>query len=315
MTDNNTTNEEIEPTVLIVEVIEIMNKVGNKWKYRVKDNRFRSFIMQTTIEPRDFPVTLKVGKRYMMPILFSKTMSVGNVDGRYMELIEDSEEGIVSTIPPEEQGGTKEQIDKITAGDIEGFYHASTIDDIHIPLTPSSDKKIELVPKTADDKPLTGKRESQTPQVNDGSQLAVKDEFQYQDHKDEQQILDEVKGRMIDEYVYQFEVDIWKNGKKIGTRTVTGVSYAGIKALVTSRGGYEIKQNTIVQVNDTWYAKVIIHDKIKDLEGLGLGECMIHEKFSRQVAMGKALRNAYRSAMDEAQFKAFALQWLKENKK
>ncbi|KKL87383.1 hypothetical protein LCGC14_1935220, partial [marine sediment metagenome] len=80
--------------------------------------RFREFIMQTTIEPRDLPVTFKIGKKYMVPISFNKSMKVGNIDSKHIELIEDYTEGLTSTVPPEEQGGTKEQIAKITMNDM-----------------------------------------------------------------------------------------------------------------------------------------------------------------------------------------------------
>ncbi len=130
------------------------------------------------------------------------------------------------------------------------------------------------------------------------------DSYQMMDKRDEEQILAEIKGHMIEEYVYQF---------KAGGKLVTGVSYAGIKAMVVRRGGYEIISDAIIRENDYFLAKVKIQDKQLDLQGLGLGECYINEPFARQKAMGKALRNAYRSIMDEGQFIAFIKQW--KNKK
>ncbi len=130
------------------------------------------------------------------------------------------------------------------------------------------------------------------------------DSYQMMDKRDEEQILAEIKGHMIEEYVYQF---------KAGGKLVTGVSYAGIKAMVVRRGGYEIISDTIIKEEGSFLAKAKIQDKQLDLQGLGLGECAIHEPFARQKAMGKALRNAYRSIMDEGQFIAFIKQW--KNKK
>jgi len=352
MSDVETTDkqktEARQSQVLIIKVLGIIEKQKGmkKWKYNVVDNHGNKFLMQTTIEPREFPVTLKVGKKYFIPIVMYKSGKVGNVDGQYMELIENYDEELakVSTIPVEEQGGNDEQIAKITANDQshlvgEPYITQEMLDtpnpkaEIMIKKTKKEYQPLEEIPKplTAMEKMEESKQRFLESRANDkpsqhkdlnsnsgeGAQLAVtdEDEFHYQDRKDEDQIIDEIKGRMIDEYVYQFDVDIKKNGIVVGKRTVTGVSYAGIKALVTGRGGYSITTNTIVEVNGIWYAKVIIHDNVKDLDGLGMGECSLGESFARQKAMGKALRNAYRSAIDEGRFKAFCLQWLEENKK
>ena len=335
MSDVETTDKQRDDLgqMLVIEIVSIIEKEKGmkKWKYKVRNNN-NDFLMQTNIEPRDLPVTFKVGKKYLLPILMNKSGKVGNLNGQYMEeMMPWDEEGVnVSTIPLEEQGGDLVQMAKITKNDM--AYHEQAQQLKEEAKTKKEIRKlflaedIPLVP-AANDKPLITDIDNQrmasvTGLSDKGSQLVGldqhhtdQDEFKYQDHKDEQQILDEIKGRMIDEYVYQFEVDIKKNGIVVGKRTVTGVSYAGIKALVTGRGGYSIITNTIVEVNGIWYAKVIIHDNIKDLDGLGMGECPLQESFARQKAMGKALRNAYRSAIDEGRFKAFCLQWLKENKK
>ena len=315
MSDVETTDKYKNTKQVIITCLEIMSKVGRKWKYRVKDKNTNDvFILQTTIEPRDLPVTMKVGKDYIFPVEMNKVGKVGNVPEDptidYSVLIQDFEVPS-STIPVVEQAKLetvecKHPVNYVTQEGLVCEYC----------------RVVQVSPKPpANDKPLVHSEDIGGGRVStkEGSQLAVtepKDQYQLMDQRDEDQIIDEIKGRMIDEYVYQFDVDIKdKQGNKIGVRTVTGVSYAGIKALVTGRGGYSITTNTIVEVNGIWYAKVIIHDNIKDLDGLGMGECPLQESFARQKAMGKALRNAYRSAMDEGRFKAFCLQWLKENKK
>ncbi|KKK60726.1 hypothetical protein LCGC14_3021460, partial [marine sediment metagenome] len=247
----------------------------------------------------------KLGKIYQLPV-----KKHTKLEGVYMLLYEWKDS--VHTYIEDEDVGDKVTIDKFTKGEVVTFGNKTV------------DPKIEvagIMTKEANDIPsrLGFSTLSEVALETEGSQLAVldkvgkdEDEFKYQDHKDEDQIMDEIKGRMIDEYVYQFEVDVRKNGKVVGTRIVTGVSYAGIKALVTGRGGYSITKNTIVEVNGIWYAKVMVHDNINDMDGLGLGECSLQETFARQKAMGKALRNAYRSIMDEGQFIAFIKQWKKQ---
>ena len=173
-----------------------MNKTAKKWKYKVVDNRNNEFIMQTTIEPRDFPVTLKIGKQYIIPIMMNKSGKVGNVDGQYMELIEDYEEGITSTIPSEEQGGTKEQVDIITAndgsfmvtnpvgGEVTGqgdiYDRMDSVETIPKPETDAMEKmetsKQRFLKKTANDKPVSGAHPNKV-LTKEGSQLVVKNEL------------------------------------------------------------------------------------------------------------------------------------------
>jgi len=180
MSDIETTEKEREKAsesqVLIIEMLQIIDKQEGmrKWKYKVKDNRFREFIMQTTIEPRDLPVTFKIGKKYMVPISFNKSMKVGNIDSKHIELIEDYTEGLTSTVPPEEQGGGKEQIDKITEND-KGMMSIEKKEKAKLQL----DKEIreqfladDIPVPPADDKPSNVKANN-TNVITEGSQLAV----------------------------------------------------------------------------------------------------------------------------------------------
>ena len=180
MSDIETTEKEREKAsesqVLIIEMLQIINKQEGmrKWKYKVKDNRFREFIMQTTIEPRDLPVTFKIGKKYMVPISFNKSMKVGNIDSKHIELIEDYTEGLTSTVPPEEQGGGKEQIDKITEND-KGMMSIEKKEKAKLQL----DKEIreqfladDIPVPPADDKPSNVKANN-TNVITEGSQLVV----------------------------------------------------------------------------------------------------------------------------------------------
>ena len=363
MSDIETTEKEREKAsesqVLIIEMLQIIDKQEGmrKWKYKVKDNRFREFIMQTTIEPRDLPVTFKIGKKYLVPISFNKSGKVGNIDGRYMGLISNHEEGNVihSIIPPEEQGGTKEIIDKITENDV----GTMSIDPMGSPYSHTANavekkEKAKLIqldkeireqfladdippPKPADDKLSELSNHDQRSTWQKGSRLAVthvegsdrnpiktelavvdKDHFQTMEYSDEEQILDEMKGRMIEEYAYQFMQ---------GGKLVTGIAYAGIKHLTVSRGGYEDLDYNIRfdKERDLFVAYFKAKDISKNNIAIGMsiqakmkrlksGQMVLNE-FAEHQAFSKARRNAYRQLMDEAPIKLFVEQWLEENKK
>ncbi|KKL59141.1 hypothetical protein LCGC14_2218280, partial [marine sediment metagenome] len=310
MNDIETTKQEREKAsesqVLIIEMLQIINKQEGmrKWKYKVKDNRFREFIMQTTIEPRDLPVTFKIGKKYLVPISFNKSGKVGNIDGRYMDLISNHEEGSVihSTIPPEEQGGDKEQIAKITEND-KGMMSIEKKEKAKLQL----DKEIREQfladdippPKPADDKLSELSNHDQRSTWQKGSQLAVthvegsdrnpiktevavvdKDHFQTMEYSDEEQILNEMKGRMIEEYAYQFMQ---------GGKLVTGIAYAGIKHLTVSRGGYEDIDFKITF--DKERDLFVAYFKAKDISNNNIAIGMSIQARLRQLKSGQMVLN------------------------
>ncbi len=175
----------------------------------------------------------------------------------------------------------------------------------------------DIIPSVSDDKPLS---DLSNDELQKGSQsLIPKDKFEAMDAMDENQILDEMKGAMIEEYVYQFMQ---------GGKLVTGIAYAGIKHITSKRGNYED-----IEFNVTWNeefkeyeAWIKIRDNTNGNTAIGLAYQSknvyskklgreIPNKFAKLMAYSKARRNGLRMLMDEAPIKIFVAQWLKENKK
>lgn len=96
-------------------------------------------------------------------------------------------------------------------------------------------------------------------------------EFQLMDHKDEGQIIEEIQGQtaLIEEYVYSFEV---YDKEKKRNRTVTGLSYAGIKEMVRRRGNFEIISVEKEETDKTIRAIVKIRDLLNRVDFLGASE-------------------------------------------
>lgn len=128
------------------------------------------------------------------------------------------------------------------------------------------------------------------------------DRFDLSESKDEYQIMKELEGQVIKEYVYQF---------KAGGKTVKSISYAGIKAIISRRGNMRIVEDEVIkdEKDGLWYAKVKIHDIVRNLDGVGISECEINKPFARRIAFSKAMRNAYRSIIDEALIVAMIKEW------
>ncbi len=255
-----------------------------------KDITITDVKIRTLIDPEKI-FDWKLGKIYMLPV-----NKHTKLEGVYMLLLK-WKKLVHPYLKDEEANPMKLNLDKN-----ENYKPFKT--DLETAKIIEEKHTTDIIPSVSDDKP-----QPQSIRTKDvGSQSLTEttkplDSFQQMDKRDEEQILAEIKGHMIEEYVYQF---------KVGGKMITGVSYAGIKAMVVRRGGYEIISDTIIKENDYFLAKAKIQDKQLDLQGLGLGECAIHEPFARQKAMGKALRNAYRSIMDEGQFIAFIKQWKKQ---
>ena len=312
MSDVETTDKYKNTKQVVVTCLEIMNKVGRKWKYRVKNKSTNDiFILQTTIEPRDLPVTMKVGKDYIFPVIMNKVGKVGNVPEDptidYSVLIQDFE--VPSSSIPEVEQAELEPIGIMSdEAAKEGGYSGYIIP--------------KLIPP-ANDKPLVHSEDIGGGRVStkEGSQLAVTEPDQYQvmDTFDGDQIVDELKGKMIEEYVYQFMQ---------GGKLVTGIAYAGIKHITSRRGGYEdidfkVTWNEEFKEYEAW-AKIRDNTNGNTAIGLAYQSKTIYSKklgkdipnkFAKLMAYGKARRNGLRTLMDEAPIKLFVAQWLKENKK
>ena len=128
------------------------------------------------------------------------------------------------------------------------------------------------------------------------------EEAEEMEHRDEQMIIRELKGdlkvleRALADYFYSFE---------LRGRTVIGLSYAGVKAIIRRMGHIEIIEIKVEEKPRSWFVLVKARDKLKDLEAYGAA---IQPKqfqgggenpFALTVAVSKAQRNAWRHFIDE----------------
>ncbi len=136
--------------------------------------------------------------------------------------------------------------------------------------------------------------------------------------RDEAFIMGEIKGdlkvleRALADYFYSF---------KLGNRTITGLSYAGVKAIIRRMGHIAILEIKVEEKAKSWFVLVKAHDKLKDLEAYGAavqpkqfqggGE----NPFALTVAVSKAQRNAWRHFIDEKIVTAAYRTWLEERRR
>jgi hypothetical protein len=108
--------------------------------------------------------------------------------------------------------------------------------------------------------------------------------------RDETQIVKEMSGEtaLLDEYVYSF---------KQGNRTVTSLSYAGVKEMVRRRGNFKILDVQTEETDQTIRARITIKDLVNNVEFLGASETEKSKPFAYVLSINKAERNAYMKVM------------------
>jgi len=137
--------------------------------------------------------------------------------------------------------------------------------------------------------------------------------FSIMERKDEDQILSEMKGNVIQEFVYSF---------KQGQREITGLSYAGVKQIALEMGNIHCSEPVISELNGSFVCKVKAVDVAKNLEMWGVSSQPKQMKtrwgnqsddFAVQKAVSKAERNALRKLMPERLIVEMIKEWKTKN--
>jgi hypothetical protein len=108
--------------------------------------------------------------------------------------------------------------------------------------------------------------------------------YQLMEAKDEDQILAEMKGEFLSQFVYSF---------RQGNRDITNLSYVGIKEAIRRRGHYQIIEQIISEANGKIRALIKVHDLVNDIDVLGASEAESDKPFAYVLAINKAERNAF----------------------
>lgn len=123
--------------------------------------------------------------------------------------------------------------------------------------------------------------------------------FETFDRADDEQIIAELQGGVIEEYAYQF---------KSGDQTVTGLSLAGVMAVAQNMGGITCGQPVWVITDDEITCDISATDHGRGLTVWGTATEMREmqtrngpkpDKFARAKALSKAQRNAIRKVIPE----------------
>jgi hypothetical protein len=130
--------------------------------------------------------------------------------------------------------------------------------------------------------------------------ILMSDRFEIMERRDEEQILAEAQGNIINEMFYKF---------KVSGREVTGISWVGTKEIARRYGGIKIALPQVETDEEYVHASVAATDTKNDLTLIGTssqprimklrdgGEKV--DPFARVKAVSKAQRNAIRALIPE----------------
>jgi len=188
----------------------------------------------------------------------------------------------------------------------------------HIKFLRSHDRIKPLIEKYEAQKNQTVTQEnisiSHLSNVGEGQGLPTEAQIPYviMDRRDEDQILEELQGNVIKEYVYDFV----QNGRQI-----TGLSYAGVMHIAQRMGHIHTSEPIIQEMNGGYLAKVQATDVKKNLSiwGVAFQPKNIKLKDGREItdnfavtkAVAKSTRNAVRKLFPEK----YVIEMLKEYRK
>ncbi|MFA5365563.1 MAG: hypothetical protein WC325_10335 [Candidatus Bathyarchaeia archaeon] len=138
------------------------------------------------------------------------------------------------------------------------------------------------------------------------TEILAPNEYKIMDNRDENQILSELQGHYLTEFVYSF---------KAGGRDVIGLSWAGVKELAYRYGGIQVESCNIEDKGEFWLVtcKALDIEKRNSRFGVATQSKMMKRRdgsaepddFALQKATSKAQRNAIRALMPEIAVKQY----------
>ena len=142
------------------------------------------------------------------------------------------------------------------------------------------------------------------------------EEFALMERRDEQQIIAELQGHYLEEFVYSFEQ---------GGRRIIGLSWAGVKECAYRLGGISVESCEVLELEDAW--RVLAKAVNKADGSIRWGACQqpktikyrsggeAPDEFALQKAVSKAQRNAIRALLPEVFIKTFIDRYLEEKRR
>jgi len=128
--------------------------------------------------------------------------------------------------------------------------------------------------------------------------------FQTMERRDENQILAEMRGEIIEELIYDIEIH---------GRRVTNLSYAGVKEATRRRGNIEILEVRTEESDSEIRALVRVRDHDNRIDVLGASAAEKSKPFAYTLAVNKAERNAFAKLIPAKWYAVLIDEWLQRH--
>jgi hypothetical protein len=129
--------------------------------------------------------------------------------------------------------------------------------------------------------------------------------FQEMDRRDENQILAEMRGELLEEFVYSIRIE---------GRDVTNLSYAGIKEAIRRHGQIEILEVRKEEDEKEYRVLVRVRDHVHNIDVLGAATAEKNKPFAWVLAHNKAERNAFAKLLPAKLYATLIQEWLTQFK-
>jgi hypothetical protein len=148
-------------------------------------------------------------------------------------------------------------------------------------------------------------RQAENPEPQTEKKQLPVEVFREMERRDESQILAELTGELVQDFVYSI---------RVGDREVTNLSYSGIKEAIRRRGHVEILDTHIEQDEREYRAIVRVRDLDNAIDVLGASTCERGKPFAWTLALNKSERNAFAKLIPQKWMAETIAEWLKRNK-
>ena len=127
--------------------------------------------------------------------------------------------------------------------------------------------------------------------------------FQQMEKRDEEQILAERRGELVEEFVYSIMLQ---------GREVTNLSYAGVKEAIRRRGNLEILEIRTEETESEIRALIRVRDLDNRIDVVGASSAEKSKPFSYTLAVNKAERNAFAKLIPAKFYASLIQDWLQK---
>jgi len=203
---------------------------------------------------------------------------------------------------------------------------ASLLSDEQLDMITDLEAYKKLTKPKEEQKPPKKKDEKRPPEEKKRStgEIILRDENEAHDlmnFKDDEQVLEEMRGKYLKEFVYSFEIELGE-GKK---RTVTGLSWAGVKEAARSAGNIEVDDLQIVEKEKSFFVKAHARDTYRNVAMFGVADQskmmrlktgeVVEDSHALSKCVSRAQRNAIRVLISEMTIKTIIEKYLSEKAK